>query len=457
MKRILAVDDVKDNLKMVENILKTQYLVSLAKSGTEALELLKRVRIDLVLLDIVMPDMDGYEVMKKIAQDPDIMGIPVIFLTGDADKDTEVKCLEMGAVDFIRKPITPEVLIGRIKKAMEFEDVKTNLERDASCDPMTNLWNRRYIRDYIEAAGAVGSRGAFLMLDIDDFKSINDSYGHDTGDKALICFAETLSGYTGKNMCAGRLGGDEFVLFFKGDYSTEDISEECRKLIASIEIRLSRLTEACGDVNVSTDLGISVSIGIAMMPTDGNSFDVLYQNADKALYYIKQNGKRGYHFYQKSLNGIDNEQQRNQIDIVHLRMMIEEKGQECGAYKVGYDGFQKIYRFVARCVERNDQPVQIVLFTITGNKNGEDISEAMNSLSSAASKSLRRGDVIARFSGCQYVVILMGASTDNGKIAAERAVKRWKKIQSPDSGLSISYEIQSIEKDDEKTKKTNNI
>jgi diguanylate cyclase (GGDEF)-like protein len=447
MKRILVVDDVSINLRTVEKILKDQYRLSLAKSGEQALELLGRVKIDLVLLDLCMPDMDGYEVLEKIKGNHETKGIPVIFLTGDTDRDSEARCLELGAVDFIRKPIVPEVLIGRIKKAIEFEDTRQTLERSASCDPMTDLWNRRYITEFISEAKSDKTEGAFLMLDIDNFKSVNDSYGHDFGDKALICFADTLQEYAGKNICAGRLGGDEFVLFFRGRYSTDEISEECRKLIAVMEIRLNELTDAAVEQSAKKREPMSVSIGIAMMPEDGTTFSELYKNADKALYYIKQNGKKGFHFYQKLLNGPDDEEmKRSQIDIIQLKMMIEEKGQEFGAYKVEYDGFQKIYRFISRCLERKNQPVQIVLFTIQGENEDRDVMrKAMTELATAASGSLRRGDVIAKFSDCQYVVILIDASIENGRRAAERAMSRWNKIQK-NSELSLNYEIQSIEK-----------
>lgn len=454
MKRILVVDDEPENLKSVEHILHNKYLVSLVKSGNQAFELMKRVRIDLILLEILMPEMDGYEVLEKLHDDPMTSSIPIIFLTGDAGKTSEAKCLAMGAVDYIRKPIMPDVLLGRINKVFEFEDIKSSLERDASCDPMTNLWNRRYIKDYIEAAGLDGSTGAFLMMDIDNFKSINDSFGHDIGDRALMCFAETLRDYAGKNMCAGRLGGDEFVMFFKGKFSIEEIAKECQNLIATLEIKLNRLEELCQEDNISLGNNMSVSIGVAMMPQDGNTFDILYKNADKALYFIKQNGKRGYHFYQRDCNELESETQKNQIDIIHLKMLIEEKSQENGAYKVGLDGFQKIYRFVARSVERSGQSVQIVLFTLNdGNRSPKDMPEAMKNLADAASKSLRRGDVVAKYGNYQYVVILIGADSSNGKIAAKRTVNEWNKIQkNQESDISISYEMQSIEAKSEDVK-----
>ena len=448
MKRILIVDDTSENLRNAEYILRDKYLISLTKSGEQAFELIKRVKVDLILLDILMPDMDGYEVMEKLTQNPSTASIPVIFITGDTDKTSEAKCLGMGAVDYIKKPFIPDALLGRVQKALEFEDMRINLKKDANCDPMTNLWNRRYLKEYIEDAGLSGSSGAFLMMDIDNFKSINDSFGHDIGDRALMCFADTLHDYAGKNMCAGRLGGDEFVLFFKGEYSVDVIAEECRNLIAALEIKLNNLSSQFSSDDIFLGNNMSVSIGIAMMPQDGNAFDVLYKNADKSLYYIKQNGKRGYHFYQKDCNAAESDElQRNQIDIIHLKMMIEEKNNDKGAYKVGYDGFQKIYRFVSRCVERSGQPVQIMLFTLTSKRNDRDILDiAVKDLASAATKSLRRGDVVAKYGDYQYVVILNGTTTENGKIAAERTVSRWNKIHVNDDDISITYEIQSIEK-----------
>ncbi len=443
MKHILMIDDVTTNLKCATEVLKKKYKLSTAKSGVKALEFLEHTKPDMILLDINMPDMDGYELLEIMKKDDEYKDIPIIFLTAESDMESEAKGLEMGAMDYIRKPFDPDILLSRIAKAMEMDETKKKLEIIANKDSLTTLWNRRYMEEYVEKNHMDG-RGVFMLLDMDNFKLVNDNFGHLMGDNVLVAFAKTLRECAGTDNSVCRIGGDEFVVFLKNNYTETKIREIARNLIATIEFEINRI------LDFDEESKISVSIGIAMKPEDGKDFRTLYNNADKALYFVKQNGKRGYHFFHESTNSIqDINSENNLIDLMHLQMLIQESDSSNGAYRVEYGGFKRIYRFVARCVERSKQDVQIVLFSVSDGQNDEEsemrLEETMLELEEAITASLRRGDVATKFSATQYVAILMDASLENGKRVIERILSKYQKKKSnPD--YIVTYDIQSVNK-----------
>lgn len=443
MKRILMVDDVATNLICAAEVLKSSYDITMARSGKEALLLLKGMTPDLILLDINMPEMDGYQVMEKLKENPDTSEIPVIFLTAELDQESEVKGLKMGAMDFLRKPFEPEVMKSRIDNILQITDQKKELQSIAQKDSLTDLLNRRYLEGILEQAGEE-DRGYFLLLDLDNFKKVNDSFGHMVGDQVLVKFARVMKEEITDSDCVCRLGGDEFAVYLPGEYDQDKIKSIARRLIAGIEFEVNDLiSDAC-------DFKLSVSVGIAEKPNDGKSFDELYGAADKALYHVKQNGKRGYYFYSRDKAGAkETEEENSLINLLQLQRLIEEKSRQSGAYRVEYDGFKRIYHFVARCMERKSQDVQLVLFTIQGDRIGTEEAgkEAMELLDQAVSGSLRRGDVATRCGNTQYVAILMNASPENGNMVAGRIQKKFDTLAKGHE-LKLVYEMQSIKSKD---------
>ena len=214
-------------------------------------------------------------------------------------------------------------------------------------------------------------------------------------------------------------------------------------MIAGIEFEVNDL------LSDSCDFKLSVSAGIAQKPEDGSTFSELYSAADKALYYVKQNGKRGYHFFNEEDRGKDHEEENNLIDLLQLQRLIQEKGQSSGAYRVEYDGFKRIYHFVSRCMERKSQDVQLVLFTLMDKEKKEiEIGRALLAieiLEEAVSKSLRRGDVATKCGNTQYVAILINASSDNGALVIRRIRKKFAELCG-DDGLTLEYEMVSVGK-----------
>ena len=443
MKRILMVDDVTTNLKCAMEVLKGSYEISTAKSGRQAFLLLREFIPDLILLDINMPEMNGYEVMEKLKENPDTKDIPIIFLTAETDRESEIKGLKMGAMDFIRKPFEPEIMRSRIDKILQMTDQKKELMNIAQKDGLTDLLNRRYLENMLNKTDLAQEKGFFMLLDLDNFKQVNDTFGHVVGDDVLIRFARVLQEEVESKDSVCRVGGDEFIVFISGESDKNKIKSTARRMIAGIEFEVNDLlADAC-------DFKLSVSVGIAEKPEDGSTFSDLYSAADKALYYVKQNGKRGYHFYSSEDKGKSNEEESNLIDLLQLQRLIQEKGQSNGAYRVEYDGFKRIYHFVSRCMERKSQDVQLVLFTVVDNGSVElDAGRAlpaMETLEEAVSKSLRRGDVATKCGSTQYVAILMNASSENGDLVVRRIRKKFTELCKDDS-LSLEYEMLSVGK-----------
>lgn len=439
MKQILMVDDVATNLICAAEVLRQSYEVSTAKSGRQALLMLNEMEPDLIMLDINMPQMDGYEVFAKLQENPKWTKIPVVFLTAESDMTNEVKGLSMGAMDFIRKPFDPEVMKTRIDKIMSITEEKKALEGAVNRDTLTNLSTRKTLENFMESED--GKEGYFLLLDLDNFKQVNDTYGHVVGDSVLVKIAHVFEEVVGTDkdqIC--RLGGDEFAIFLNSGMDREEIKNLIRRLIATCEFEISDL------IADYSDFKVSVSIGIACKPNDAMEFQQLYSMADKALYFVKQNGKRGYHFYDSmALSKEESDKENNLIDLIQLQRLIKENDDSDGAYQVEYEGFKRIYRFVSRCMDRKNQDVQIVLFSI----NGVDLQDLehdnifIEHLGEAVKVSLRRGDVATQCGKGQYVVILMDANEDNGLKVIDRIKANFEKAID-DSNINLTYETESV-------------
>ncbi|MDY5870378.1 MAG: diguanylate cyclase [Lachnospiraceae bacterium] len=445
MKHILIVDDVTTNLKCAAEVLKDTYDVTTAKSGKAALQILREIQPDLIMLDVNMPEMNGFEVMERIKEDPVTRDIPVIFLTAEADKENEVTGLKMGAMDFIKKPFEPDIMRSRIEKILQMTEQTKELQNIAGRDSLTNLLNRRCFEKILNQPEEGKENGFFLLLDLDNFKQVNDTFGHVIGDQVLIKFARVMEEEASPEDAICRIGGDEFAIFIPGTYEKSKIKSIARRMIAGIEFEVNDLLlDTC-------DFKLSVSIGIAEKPEDGSHFAELYAAADKALYYVKQNGKRGCYFYHTE-EGKEKEldEDNNLIDLLQLQRLIQEKSEQSGAYRVEYDGFKRIYHFVSRCMERKSQDVQLVLFTIQEQEHieGENEKPPIEILEEAVSKSLRRGDVATRCGNTQYVAILMNASEENGTLVVKRIQKKFSEL-SGDGRLTLGYEMVSVGKKEE--------
>ena len=285
------VDDVTTNLKSAAEVLQPFYHLSMAKSGRQALNFLKKNRPDLILLDIMMPEMDGYETMEQIKLNPRTANIPIIFLTADTETASELKGMKMGAVDYITKPFEADAMLGRIEKVLQMEDMRKNILSSAKRDLLTDLWKPEYLEPeidsrlkHIQEAGAT-----MLLIDFDDFKRFAAGGRGSNADGVIIRFCESLKKIVPADSLLGRTGRDAFLIFIP--YSLNEI--ELMGLCS--DIRDVSLTEA--NAASSTEEKLTVSISITLFPQHGIDYATLKSKLDMAMYYIKQTGKDQIHIY----------------------------------------------------------------------------------------------------------------------------------------------------------------
>lgn len=291
MKHILMVDDVTTNLKVAAEVLQPYYQLSMAKSGKQALQFLRKNHPDLILLDIKMPEMDGYETMGEIKLNPKTANIPIIFLTADTEHASEIRGLQMGALDFITKPFEAEVMLGRIEKVLQMEEMRKSLLNTAKKDLLTDLWNRDYveqaINDYLKSSQ---ESGAAILLDLDGFSTIKSTMGNSVADGVVIRFSEELKRLALRDSLLGRTGLDEFLLFLYTRLSETEIRSLCDE-IKEFAMRETNLAKGGEEP-------MTLSIAVVYFPEGGQDFETLYQNLQKAMYHVKVSGKNAIHFYQ---------------------------------------------------------------------------------------------------------------------------------------------------------------
>ncbi|MFP5513447.1 MAG: diguanylate cyclase domain-containing protein, partial [Alphaproteobacteria bacterium] len=214
--KILVVDDIPSNVHVLSRILKDDYDIYFATDGEKALDLVQARMPDLVLLDIMMPGMDGFEVCRRIKADPATHDIPVIFISAKSEVEDETRGLEVGAIDFITKPISPPIVKARVRNHLLLKR-QTDLLRSLSfLDGLTGIANRRRFDDAMTREWRRCARShlplSLIILDVDHFKTFNDQYGHQVGDECLRVVAEVLSDRTRRpSDLVARYGGEEFV------------------------------------------------------------------------------------------------------------------------------------------------------------------------------------------------------------------------------------------------------
>lgn len=289
--RILIVDDEKMNLKVLADLLKDEHALVLAKSGEQALKCaFDGASPDLILLDVVMPGMGGYEVLKQLKEDERTKSIPVIFITALGTSEEEELGLNLGAVDYIAKPFSPPIVKMRIRNHLRFVHQYKLLEQLVKLDGLTEIPNRRCFEEVFRKEGMRAARNAspfsVAMIDIDFFKQYNDHYGHAMGDRTLQGVAGALRDSLKRPAdLAARYGGEEFVMVLPDtdDLAALAVAERARSAVAELAIPHA-FSKAASHV--------SVSIGVATMRT-GDEFlpEALLQLADQNLYRAKQEGR----------------------------------------------------------------------------------------------------------------------------------------------------------------------
>jgi len=280
---ILLVDDEPLNIQLLAGTLSNCYQLKVATSGKQCLQLTSaQPKPDLILLDIDMPEMTGYEVCEQLKKDYLTADIPIIFVTAMQSPEDEEKGLLLGAVDYVTKPIRPAILLARVGTQVLLKRQRDSLLNMAMRDQLTGIFNRHYLLETVSHRLAKARRNNFticvLMMDIDHFKSINDTHGHPAGDAVLKAFATMLKQESREEDIVARFGGEEFVIFL----------DECNAVTAE---KIAQRIRHQIEISKPENIDVTVSIGVAELKNGREGFADLVKRADDAMYLAKQQGR----------------------------------------------------------------------------------------------------------------------------------------------------------------------
>ncbi|MDA3946278.1 MAG: diguanylate cyclase [Helicobacteraceae bacterium] len=279
--KILIVDDNPVNIDILLELLEG-FDVRAVLDGMSALEAVNEELPDLILLDITMPGMDGFEVCRRLKADPKSKNIPVIFLSASADDESIVKGFDLGGVDYVTKPYLAKEIVARIQTHLTLRMAMRTLDRLANLDELSGISNRR---QFFARASRLFDQAKdkniplfLFIIDIDKFKTINDTYGHATGDKIIRGFVTKVKKNLPKAHCFARLGGDEFVLILAG-MRKDQARDQVEQLLLNIEQT---------DIIPGSDISITISVGMGELKAKDRDIDELLARADINLYEAKK-------------------------------------------------------------------------------------------------------------------------------------------------------------------------
>ena len=289
MEKILIIDDSAVQARFLKSILDSEYEVTAINTAAEGLEQAKSGAYSLILLDVIMPGMDGFELLKKLQEEVLLQRIPVILITSLNDIQHEEQGLTLGAVDYITKPFHPVIVKARVHTHIKLHQYRMQFEREATVDQLTGVANRRRY-DAVSGkrwqdAVRLGIPFSICMFDIDKFKVYNDTFGHPAGDKVISSVAKTASSFLrrGTDFFA-RYGGEEFVALIQGGEAKRDF-EHMRLVRQAIEnLHIPHNPEVSKWVTVSIG-------GVTVYPKAGDAYSAYLKIADTMLYDAKRFGR----------------------------------------------------------------------------------------------------------------------------------------------------------------------
>ncbi len=323
--KILVADDSKTNLALITDAInKLGHEVIPAHSGRQALEIYQENRPDLIILDVMMEDIDGFECAKQIRTIDREDWIPIIFLSGSVDDESIAKGIDAGGDDYLTKPFSEITLAAKIKAMQRISDMRLklfemtqNLYLMSSTDSLTGVYNRlqfdRSIKEILAATDRNHKKAALLFIDLDNFKAINDTFGHHIGDLLLIEVAKRLKLCVRSKDFISRLGGDEFAIILSDIEDTKEAEQIAEKIINTLSV----------DYNIEGHhIKNGSSIGVAFYPHASTTRENLVLNADVAMYHAKASGRNNFQVFSETLN----DRYRKKISLEHaLKFALERK------------------------------------------------------------------------------------------------------------------------------------
>jgi two-component system, cell cycle response regulator len=290
MSKVLVVDDQYDNVRLLAyELMDHGYEVLTAFNGPQALEVARSAGPDVILLDVMMPGMNGVEVCRELKNDANLRSIPVIMVSAREMDEDVIRGLDAGAHDYVTKPFNARIVMARVRSAARAKeahdliaDMNQRLAELATTDGLTGVKNHRHFREALDTAVALATRKgvplSVIMLDVDHFKSINDTHGHAVGDDVLCSIAQTLQSHVRQYDVVARYGGEEFAILLPMTESTASraVAERLRETVAQYPWRVCHVT---------------ISLGVATMQNPGSQVVKLVEEADVALYQSKRNGR----------------------------------------------------------------------------------------------------------------------------------------------------------------------
>lgn len=289
MEKILIIDDSVVQARYLENILEDDYEITLAHTADSGLSYAKTGEYSLLLLDVVMPEMDGFMLLKKLQEELVTKHIPVILITGLSDAQHEEQGLILGAVDYIVKPFNPMIVKARVNTHIKLYRYRTQIERQTMVDELTQIANRRQYDRYIirqwQQAVRLKIPFSVCIFDIDSFKMYNDTYGHPAGDRVIAAVAQTAASLLRRSTdFLARYGGEEFVAIVMGSGAQETFAH------------FKKIRQAVEDLHIEHKSPVSpwVTIsmgGITVFPKTNDKYDTYLKFADAMLYDAKRLGR----------------------------------------------------------------------------------------------------------------------------------------------------------------------
>ncbi len=287
--KVLIIDDSRLHAYQLQSILEDEYDITVTHTAEEGLKLVNETDFSLILLDVIMPGMDGFTLLKKLQEEIITRSIPVILVTSLSDIENEQHGLVLGAVDYISKPFHPLIVKARVNTHIKLYSYRKQVEYQSRTDQLTGIANRRrhdhYSRLKWDEATRLQVPFSVCMFDIDHFKAFNDTYGHPAGDKVIVSVAKTISYYLQRSTdFFARYGGEEFVGFMLGDTLDQafDYLKKVRQAVEDLHIPHAS--------SVSKWVTVSVG-GVTITPKVGNTYESYLKVADTMLYDAKNAGR----------------------------------------------------------------------------------------------------------------------------------------------------------------------